>query len=60
MFWQKLGIIRKERKFANKIVGIGQALFFFYIIEIHTILLTGKEFIINIRPNRHNSDHVAN
>jgi hypothetical protein len=45
-------------KFTFKIVEIGETPGFFSIVEIRTILLTRKEFIINIRPKRDDGDHV--
>jgi hypothetical protein len=58
LFWQRLNIIRKKVKLAFKIVGIGETLGFFSIVEIGTIILTRKELIINIRPKRDDGDHV--
>jgi hypothetical protein len=31
---------------------------YFYIVKIRTILLTRKKVSINLRPNRHDGDHV--
>jgi hypothetical protein len=56
------GSISSEGKGSSlsKQLGWARPLFVFDRVEIRTIILTRKEFIINIRPNTDDSDHIAN
>jgi hypothetical protein len=58
VFLQIFNVLLKKEKLILKIVGIDQASFSFYIIQMRTILFARKEVIINIWPNRDDNNHV--